>query len=107
MSRAQYFTDDELQGMTDDTVAKLDKARGFYGFPIVLTCGYRTPEKNAEIGGVPDSAHCKGMAADVAAPQDPFMRAKMAWAFGAAGFVRLEICDRHYHADTDLTKPNP
>jgi zinc D-Ala-D-Ala carboxypeptidase len=107
MARTRYFTDQELTGMVDDICFKLDRAREFFGNPIILTCGYRSPEHNAEIGGVPDSAHTKGMAADVQAPADPFMRAKLAWAMGAAGFVRLEICDRHYHVDVDLTKPNP
>jgi len=93
--------------MVDDICFKLDRAREFFGFPIVLTCGYRTPEHNAEIGGVPDSAHCKGMAADVQAPIDPIMREKLAWAFGAAGFTRVESAPKHFHVDIDMTKPHP
>lgn len=107
MGRAKYFTDDELVGMIDDIVFKLDRARDFFGAPIILTCGYRTPEHNAEIGGVPDSEHILGRAADIQAPQDPFMRAKLTWALGRAGFDRLEIAPRHFHVDVSITKTSP
>jgi zinc D-Ala-D-Ala carboxypeptidase len=108
MSKWKWFTDEETQGMTDDVCSKLDRTRDFFGYSINLTCGYRSPADNAAIGGVPDSAHCKGMAADVQAPVDPIMREKMMWAFGAAGFKRVESAPRHMHVDTDdLTKPSP
>ena len=108
MSRCKYFTDEELTGMVDDVCFKLDRAREFFDGPMELTCGYRSPEHNAEIGGVPDSAHTKGMAADVKAPLDAAMREKMMWAFGAAGFRRVESAPKHFHVDTDdLTKPSP
>lgn len=107
MSRFVYFTDDETKGMLPDICYKLDRARELFGNPIELTCGYRSPEHNAEIGGVPDSAHTKGMAADIKAPIDPFQREKLCWALGAAGFRRVESCPRHFHADTDDSKPTP
>lgn len=94
--------------MLPDICFKLDRAREFFGNAIELTCGYRNPEHNKEIGGVPDSAHTKGMAADVKAPIDPFQREKLMWAFGAAGFRRVESAPRHFHVDIDdLTKPSP
>jgi zinc D-Ala-D-Ala carboxypeptidase len=107
MSRAKWFTDQELQGMTDDIVAKLDKARDLFGAPIIMTCGYRDPAHNTEIGGVADSAHTKGMAADVQAPLDPFIRQKLFWSFGAAGFLRIEDAPKHFHVDVDYSKPTP
>ncbi len=107
MSKWKYFTDEETAGMIDDICFKLDWAREFFGNAMELTCGYRTPEHNAEIGGVADSAHVKGMAADIKAPIDPFQREKMAWAFAAAGFIRVESAPKHFHVDVDLTKPNP
>lgn len=108
MSKYRYFTDEETLGMLPDICFKLDRAREFFGNAIELTCGYRNPEHNKEIGGVPDSAHTKGMAADVKAPIDPFQREKLMWAFGAAGFRRVESAPRHFHVDIDdLTKPSP
>lgn len=107
MSRCKYFTDEETTGLVPDICFKLDRAREFFAAPIVMTCGYRSPEHNTEIGGVPGSAHTKGMAVDVRAPSDPFMRIKLAWAFGCAGFKRLEIAPHHYHVDVDPDKPSP
>ena len=108
MSKFKYFTDEETQGMLPDICFKLDRAREFFGNPIILTSGYRSPEHNADIGGVPMSSHTKGMAADVKSPIDPFQREKLAWAFGAAGFRRVESCPRHFHVDIDdEAKPSP
>lgn len=107
MGKWVYFTDEETKGLMDDVCFKLDRARELFGNPIVITCGYRTPEHNAEIGGVPGSAHTKGMAVDIKAPVDPFQREKLCWAFGAAGFKRVESAPRHMHVDTDGSKPIP
>lgn len=107
MGKWKYFTDEETEGMQADTCFKLDRAREFYGFQINLTCGYRDPEHNARVGGKPDSAHLAGKAADMKAPSDPFMREKLAWALGAAGFKRVESAPKHFHADTDDSKPTP
>lgn len=107
MGAYKYFTDEETKGMMPDICMKLDRARAIYGSPMVLTCGYRSPEYNADIGGVSNSAHTKGLAADVAAPQDSFSREKMCWAFGVAGFRRVESCPKHFHVDVDDTKPTP
>lgn len=107
MGKWVYFTDDEVKGLVDDVVYKLDRARQLFDNPIVITCGYRSPEHNAEIGGVPDSAHTKGMAVDIKAPSDPFQREKLFWALGLAGFKRVESAKKHAHCDVDDTKPMP
>lgn len=55
----------------DDTVVKrelivmLNAIRSRYGRPIVVNSGYRSPEHNAAIGGVSNSQHVLGTAADV------------------------------------------
>jgi len=36
--------------------------------PIMITSGYRCPQLNAAVGGVPDSAHVYGRAVDFIAP---------------------------------------
>ena len=43
----------------------LDPAREALGKPIVVNSGYRCPKHNAEVGGVKNSQHMKGEAADV------------------------------------------
>ena len=45
----------------------LDPAREKWGKPILVTSGYRCPELNKAVGGVPTSQHLKGEAADIVA----------------------------------------
>lgn len=44
----------------------LDQAREKLGMPITVNSGYRCPKHNAEVGGVANSQHMKGEAADIA-----------------------------------------
>lgn len=43
----------------------LNKIRDEFGEPIVVTSGYRSPEHNAKVGGVKNSMHVLGQAADI------------------------------------------
>lgn len=43
----------------------LDPARQQFGRPVLVNSGYRCPKHNAEVGGVANSQHMKGEAADV------------------------------------------
>lgn len=43
----------------------LDRIRERLGVPITVNSGYRCPEHNAEVGGVSDSQHVLGTAADI------------------------------------------
>lgn len=43
----------------------LDPARERYGGPITVNSGYRCPRHNADVGGVRNSQHTKGEAADI------------------------------------------
>ncbi len=43
----------------------LDPARERLGMPIIVNSGYRCPKHNAEVGGVKNSQHLKGEAADI------------------------------------------
>lgn len=45
----------------------LDPLREAYGKPIYVTSGYRCPRLNAAVGGVANSNHMKGLAADIRA----------------------------------------
>jgi uncharacterized protein YcbK (DUF882 family) len=46
----------------------LEKLRAQAGTPVVIHAGYRCPEHNAAVGGVPRSEHTLGLAADIALP---------------------------------------
>lgn len=66
MSRWLYFKQEEVEGLNEDFVTQLDMLRAKVGFPIVITSGFRTPEKNKSLpNAVSDSAHLKGVAVDV------------------------------------------
>ena len=43
----------------------LDPARQAFGGPVAVNSGYRCEKHNAEVGGVPNSQHLRGEAADV------------------------------------------
>jgi zinc D-Ala-D-Ala carboxypeptidase len=101
---AKYFTDSEVVGLVPELVEKLDKTRELCGFPFAITSGFRTQEENDRIGGTKNSAHLKGMAADIKRPLDNDLLYRMCWAAGLAGFRRIEIATRHVHLDTDPDK---
>jgi len=72
-----YFSDEELQchccGEGAEIVSPrllelLDQLRENIGGPIEISCAYRCPDHNREVGGVPDSQHVLGTAADVQTP---------------------------------------
>ncbi len=44
------------------------------GFPLQVNSGYRPPAYNALVGGVPDSAHLDGLAADLSSLHVSFER---------------------------------
>ena len=46
----------------------LDPIRRRYGAPIIVTSGYRCPALNTAVGGVANSHHIVGCAADIVAP---------------------------------------
>ena len=46
-------------------VMVLESIRTHFGSAVVINSGYRTPQYNAKVGGVTDSQHCYGTAADI------------------------------------------
>lgn len=52
----------------------LEDIRAHFNKPVIVTSGYRTPEYNAKIGGVKNSQHTKGTAADIKVSDTPARR---------------------------------
>jgi uncharacterized protein YcbK (DUF882 family) len=67
-----HFSDAELScrhcGVnlcTPELVDALEALRAVVGVQIALDCAYRCPAHNLAVGGVPDSEHTRGLAADI------------------------------------------
>ena len=110
----KYFTLDEFdcpslpnsgKNMDSGFLAKLEQAREIAGIPFKITSGYRTKEHNEEVGGVPNSSHLIGVAADIAVSggADRYI---ILSALIKAGFKRIGVAKTFIHCDTDDSKPN-
>ena len=93
------------QNMDSNFLTKLESAREIAGIPFKITSGYRTKEHNAEVGGVPNSSHLVGVAADIAVSSGN-ERYIILNALIKAGFKRIGIAKTFIHCDTDETKSN-
>lgn len=100
----KYFNQNEIEGLKPELVQMLDKARGLAGVPFHLNSTLRSPEKNAEVGGVKDSAHTKGLAVDIRV-RTSSERFKILQALLGVGFKRIGVGKTFLHADIDLSKP--
>lgn len=96
---SKYFTDAELackccgclpdDGIDPKLYELLDEIREYFGVPININCAYRCPSHNAEVGGVPNSQHVTGQAADIDASSIGVeLLAEIAEQFGADGVGR-------------------
>lgn len=59
---------DQLSNLTK-VADVLEKVRALVGHPVNISSGFRCPELNARVGGVPNSAHMQGFAADINSPE--------------------------------------
>lgn len=58
-------SDDVVRNLQYGVNMVLDPLRRLYGKPIVITSGYRSTELNKRVGGVSNSWHTQGNAADI------------------------------------------
>lgn len=54
-----------IDNIKDKLLPALNGLREAWGGPIKITSGYRSPELNKAVGGVKNSVHMKGLAADL------------------------------------------
>ncbi len=77
---SKFYTDDDFackccgelpdNGIDSRLIEVLDAMSEVHGEKLELSCAYRCPEHNAEVGGVENSQHVLGTAADVLCPDD-------------------------------------
>jgi uncharacterized protein YcbK (DUF882 family) len=110
----KYFTLDEFDcpshegsgvNMDSSFLAKLEEAREIAGVSFIITSGYRTKEHNTYVGGVPNSSHLIGVAADISVSSGS-ERYIILSSLIKAGFRRIGVAKTFIHCDTDDSKPN-
>jgi len=90
--------------MDKEFLYALDDLRGRCKFPFKITSGYRCEKHNKEIGGVKDSAHVKGLAADIAVSSGS-QRFDIVSNGLIVGFTRFGPAKHFIHVDMDTSKP--
>jgi uncharacterized protein YcbK (DUF882 family) len=111
-SKIKFFNKKEFNcsccgksSISANLILKLDLARELAETPFVITSAYRCSKHNKEVGGVKNSAHVKGLAVDIAIP-DNIARLNILRGLIIAGFRRIGIGKDFIHADIDKSKPN-
>lgn len=115
----RYFSDSEILRVTHSNGVTLDNLFDFYDpilfvmlddlrrrakVPVLLRSGFRDSEYNSKVGGVKDSAHCKGLAMDISCSDSSHRLLYLRSAL-AAGFRRIGIGKDFLHLDIDSDKP--
>ena len=108
---SKWFKPEELackhcgaSGVTLDLIELLDWLRDQYGKPIIINSAYRCPAHNAQVGGVPESAHVTGEAADIGC-SFAVDRMKLIELALDAGVNRIGVAPKFIHIDLSKTLP--
>lgn len=106
--KAKFFSDNEFTcpccgelpegGMDDNLLEVLDKIRAAVGMPVYVSSGYRCRSRNEDVGGVADSQHIHGRAADIYA--DGITVLKLAAIAEEAGADGIGLYEDFVHVDT-------
>lgn len=89
--------------MSHEFLDMLDAARSIAGVPFRINSGYRTAKHNKKIGGVQNSSHLRGLAADISCTSSD-QRFRILAALIAVGFTRIGIHRSFIHVDNDQVK---
>ena len=80
---------EKVQAMKQLCREVLEPLRQHYGKPIRVTSGYRCPLLNAAVGGVTNSQHLYGEAADLSVPSEAVARDWFQWLAHHTDFDQL------------------
>ena len=91
--------------MDSNFLKLLNNAREIAGIPFKITSGYRSVSHNKSVGGVQNSSHLIGKAADIAVGSGK-ERYIIIDALIKANFKRLGVAKTFIHCDNDNSKPD-
>lgn len=91
-----------LNFMDSNFLEKIDKARDIAKLYFHINSGYRCGKHNKAVGGIPNSSHLSGHAADIRVNSDT--RDVVVKTLRKAGFKRIGIAATFVHADNDPNK---
>lgn len=110
MSFSEHFSNSELackhcgiNNCTPELVNALERFREAVGKPVLVDDAYRCAAHNAAVGGVPDSEHTLGIAADIKVP-GLSARELYAIAVKIPGVNGLGVDDKRAYIHLDLRK---
>ena len=92
--------------MKESFVKKLDKARKIAGIPFKINSGYRTKAHNRKVGGVSNSTHLSGWAADIRVSSNKARRIILKALIEVGLDRRIGIGRNFIHVDDDPSKPD-
>ncbi len=113
-----YFSKEEFKckhcdvnNPSKELVERINSARVYSGIPYHLNSACRCVAHNAEVGGLPDSAHitsevkeCEAVDVSAKTSEHKYL---IVDGLMKAGFKRIFIYDEFVHADVDDSKPSP
>ena len=109
----KYFKDDEFKckcgcgfDVSEKLKEKIDLIREDAGIPFIITSGARCLSHNAAVNGKPDSAHTRGLAADIkyATSQAAYLMEKTFYQHGIKRIGRNRK-SKFFHIDIDESLP--
>lgn len=93
--------------VSQELVSKLEMTRLMYGKPMKITSGIRCEKHNKDVGGLENSSHIHGLAADIYC-DDSYTRDQLV-GFLRTHFKRMGIANDFIHVDVadGYGKPSP
>lgn len=90
--------------MQDAFISRLHQARVLADTKFKINSGYRSPQHNATVGGISNSSHTKGLAADISVTSTK-NRFLIINSLLQVGFNRIGVYKTFCHVDLDPDKP--
>lgn len=95
----------DLAGLTPQTKSALSSLQSSFGGSLTINSAYRSPEKNASVGGATGSQHMQGKAVDISTRgMDDLTKRSLLSKAMEAGFTSFGFYPTFMHADTRAGK---